>query len=351
MAWFAPTYKMLLEPWRELKRTLAPVISRVNDTERRIELITGGAIDCWSLDDPNAGRGYKYKRVVVDEAAMVGRLEEAWTQAIRPTLADFEGDAYFLSTPKGRDYFWRLWTMGQDALNDSFRSWRYPTVANPYIKPSEVEAARLNLPERAFLQEYLAEFLEESGGVFRGVAAAVDTGVKSRDGVGPYTIGVDLARVEDFTVISVLDSESRQVYHERFNQISWERQVGAVKRVAEMFPNSKVRVDATGVGDPIFERLRGLGLRVDPFKFTSQSKEALIDNLAMLIEQGRIRLLDVPEQTTELMAYEYQMTPSRNVRMNAPAGMHDDCVIALALSAPEQRYRPGWDQALALMND
>ena len=340
-AWFAPTYKLLLEPWRELKSALKPIVSRVSEQERRIELITGGSIDFWSLDAPDAGRGYKYARAILDEAAMVRDLEEAWTQCIRATLSDFRGDAWFLSTPKGRNFFWQCWTKGQDSLNEEWQSWRFPTLSNPYIHPDEVEAARRGLPERPFQQEYLAEFLEESGGVFRNIQACIDVGQKSpRDRVeGPFTIGADLARVEDFTVLSVTDGQNRQCYFERFNQISWERQISAIQRVAGMFPNSLIRVDATGVGDPIYERLRKLGLRIEPIKFTNQSKEALIDDLAMTLEHEQIRLLDIPEQTAELQAYQYELTPSRNVRMNAPPGMLDDCVIALALSNRTQRRK------------
>lgn len=349
--WFAPTYKLLLEPWRELKACLAPIIRRTSETERRIELVTGGSIDCWSLDDPNAGRGYKYRRVVIDEAAMVRYLEEAWTRAIRPTLTDMRGDAYFLSTPKGRDFFWRLWTRGQNDRDNEFRSWRYPTTANPFITIDEVEAARQMLPERAYQQEYLAEFIEESGGVFRGVSASIDRGsVSGRAGTGPFTIGVDLARVEDFTVITVVDAECKQVYYERFNQVSWERQINAIDQAASRYPGATIRVDATGVGDPIYEQLRRRGLRVSPFRFTSQSKEALIENLAILIESGRLRLLDIAEQESELLAYQYDITPGGHVRMNAPQGMHDDTVIALALAVPETRTLPKWDTALSLMD-
>jgi hypothetical protein len=91
--------------------------------------------------------------------------------------------------------------------------------------------------------------------------------------------------------------------------------------------------DSTGVGDPPFEQLRKAGVPVRGYAFTNASKEALIDNLALKIEQGAVRLMDIPAQTNELLAYQYELTPSRNVRMNAPEGMHDDCVIGLALAA------------------
>ncbi len=325
---------MLAEIWREAREILLPVARRVSVQEHRIELITGGVVDMWSLEAADSTRGRKYKRVVLDEAAMVPNLTDAWNAVIRPTLTDYIGDAWFLSTPKGQNFFWQLYNQGQDEHYPEFASWTMPTTANPIISPSEVEAARLSLPERVYQQEYLAAFLEESGGVFRMVREAVDKGRTENEDAAKgqeYSLGVDLARVEDFTVLDVLDASGRQVYHERFNQISWERQISAIVRVARAY-NAQTFLDSTGVGDPIFEALRGHGIRVQGYQFTNQSKEAIINALALAFENGERRLMDISAQTAELSAYQYELTPSRNVRMNAPEGMHDDCVIALALA-------------------
>jgi hypothetical protein len=332
-AWFSPTYKMLSDLWRETRRVVAPVTERVNAQEHRIELVTGGVIDMWSLENPDSVRGRKYKRAVIDEAAMVPNLADAWNYVVRPTLTDFEGDGWFLSTPKGRNFFWHLHEWGQDPHRPEYASWQMPTLANPFIKASEVEDARQNLPERVYQQEYLAQFLEDAGGVFRGVSECVDKGrTQNEPATTPGNVlGVDLARVEDFTVLTVLNPAGRQVYHERFNEIKWERQIATIERVAKQY-HATVYLDSTGLGDPIFEQLRGRGFQIHGYQFTNASKEALIDSLAMALENGRRRLMDVPAQTTELLAYQYELTPSRNVRMNAPAGMHDDCVIALALA-------------------
>lgn len=99
--YFAPTYKLLEGTFREMFKTLEPVISRKHDNQR-IELITGGEIEFWSLDNPQAGRSRKYKRAIIDEAAFVKELWEAWTKAVRATLTDLKGDAWFMSTPKGK---------------------------------------------------------------------------------------------------------------------------------------------------------------------------------------------------------------------------------------------------------
>jgi hypothetical protein len=335
VGWFAPTYKFLRDVYGDFARILAPITTSASRQEGRIELATGGRVEFWTLDRPDAGRSRKYRRVVIDEAAKVPDLGRAWNEDIRPTLADFRGEADFYSTPKGMNFFWVAHGWGLSADHPEWASWTMPTAANPYIDPAEVEAARRGMPERAFQQEFLATFLEDGGGVFRNVRACIDAG--RTDNEPPWrdsgcVLGVDLARVEDFTVLCVLDPAGRQVYFERFNQISWERQIAAVCRAADAY-RAAVVVDCTSVGDPIYERLRDAGLHVTPYHFTNATKTTLVDGLAMRLERGTLRLMDVPEQANELLAYQYELTSSRNVRTAAPAGMHDDCVMALALAA------------------
>jgi len=161
VAYFAPTYKMLMEVWREVNQTLYGVINNKSETEKRIELYGGGVIDFWSLEDPNSIRGRKYKRGVLDEAAIARNLEEAWLKVIRPTLTDLQGDAWFLSTPKGKNnYFYDLFQM-PDRFAD-WRCWQMPTSTNPHILPEEIEQARSQLDPLTFAQEYLASFVTEN---------------------------------------------------------------------------------------------------------------------------------------------------------------------------------------------
>jgi predicted phage terminase large subunit-like protein len=164
-AWFAPTYRMMLDTFREVADTLRPVASKINASDHRIELVTGGVIDMWSLDVPDVARGRKYARVIINEAAMVPELARTFQNVIRPTLADYAGDAWFLSTPKGHNDFYNLY---QRALeNEDYRSWTYPTSANPYIPSSEIEAMRRDMSDTAFRQEILAEFVAVEGALFQ----------------------------------------------------------------------------------------------------------------------------------------------------------------------------------------
>jgi predicted phage terminase large subunit-like protein len=172
VAWFAPTYKILDETWSRMERALAPLTRRRDTQQKRLELKTGGVLEFWTLDIPDPARSRAYARVVIDEAAMVPKLRTLWEQSIRPTLTDYQGDAWFPSTPKpralhdGAAFFRELYERGQ-AEDGDWKSWRMPSVTNPYLSTEEIEAARLELPELVFRQEYLAEFVDFEGGLVK----------------------------------------------------------------------------------------------------------------------------------------------------------------------------------------
>ena len=161
VGYFAPTYKMLMEVWRHMNNICFGIIAHKNEQEKRIELAGGGIMDFWSLDSPDSIRGRKYKRVVLDEAAVVPNLKSSWTEVIRPMLTDMQGDGWFLSTPKGKNnYFYDLFKNAEQYQN--WKSWQMPTVSNPHISPAEVEEACGQLDPLTFAQEYLASFVTEN---------------------------------------------------------------------------------------------------------------------------------------------------------------------------------------------
>ncbi len=330
VAWGAPHYKFLAEPFREIKRRLGPVCRRSATDEKRLEALTGGSIDFWTLSDENAGRGHRYGLWVIDEAAMVPRLKSVFEEAIRPTLTDLGGSCWLLSTPKGRGFFWRLFERGRSG-EAGWKSWQLPTCGNPAIDPGEVDSAKAMLPGLVFRREYLAEFVADEGRVFRGVLECVGKSrrVEPTGGGHRYVAGIDLGRLQDWTVVTVLEDGVRQVWFERMRGDSWERQVSRLSEVCSRFGCPAV-VDATGLGDPVCEMLRAKGVVVDGVRFTSGVKEQLVQTLALALERGSLELLDEPVQTEELLNFGYESLDGR-VRLEADHG-HDDCVVALALA-------------------
>ena len=344
VAWFAPSYKLQLEPWRDLVNILKPVTTRKNATERRIELMTGGVVEFWSLDDKDAARGRKYARIVIDEAAMVKDLGEAWNAALRPTLADYQGDAWLLSTPKGHNFFKRAYDWGQDPLREEWRSWTRPTSDNPFIKPEEVEAMATTMPERLYKQEILAEFIEDGGLVFRRVREAATATKRDKPRSGhSYVFGVDWGKLQDFTVITVIDETTKEeVFKDRFNQIDYTIQLTRLKALAKRFNPRKIIAEKNSMGEPLVEQLFRSGLPVEAFQTTNDSKQAAIDALALGFEKGEIKILPDEVAISELQAYEIERLPSGRFRYNAPEGMHDDCVMSMALAWQEVSKPQTW---------
>lgn len=350
VAWFSPTYRMLSDAWRVVREILQPVTTTARADEHRIELVGGGTIDMWSLDSADTARGRRYGLVVVDEAAMADNLEAAWQNVIRPTLTDLRGGAWFMSTPRGHNYFWRLWTQGQDDTQNDWRSWRMPTSANPYIDGAEIEAARRQLPEQVFAQEYLAAFIEDSGLVFRRVTDAVMSSTPAAyDKTHSYVAGLDWGKLNDYTVISIIDATTRQqVVCDRFNRIDYGFQLGRLLARYDEWRPWVIVAESNSVGEPLVEQLQRAGLPVRPFLTTPASKTQLIEDLALAFERGALGLLDDPVQTGELLAFAAERLPSGAFRYAAPGGGHDDTVMALALawSAIAQELpasRPGYD--------
>ncbi len=163
VAWLSPTYRMMGEVWRSVKRKLSPAILDSNAAEHRFELHNHSTLDMWSLDNYEAIRGRKHHLVIVDEAAVVRNLKDAWQAAIRATLVDYKGQAYFLSTPRGDNFFKELFDLGQSD-NPEWASWQMPTATNPYIDAGEIEAMRVEMSSRLYEQEIMARFITDLEG-------------------------------------------------------------------------------------------------------------------------------------------------------------------------------------------
>ena len=312
---------------------LAPITARKSETERRIELITSGVVEMWSLDNQDAGRGRKYKRVACDEVALVSNMLDIWNASIRPTLVDYSGDAWFGSTPKGHNGFWQMYQWGADPEQPDWGAWKFTTYDNPYIDPAEVDAMRRTMPERIFQQEVMAEFLDDAGGVFRRVMEAAT--VTALDAALPghqYIAGVDVASLVDFTVVTILDAASKElVYMDRFNRTDYPTLYARLEAAYKRFNVTNMIVEANSIGQPTIDALRERNLMVTAFTTTAGTKQAIIQGLQTAFENGEIRIVSDPVLIGELQAFEATRTAT-GFKYSAPEGMHDDTVMSLAIA-------------------
>jgi hypothetical protein len=333
VGWFAPNYKLLTEVWRDITERFEPVQKRINTQDKRVEYLTGGVLEFWSLENKRAARSRKYARVIIDEAAFCQDLDVMWRRAIRPTLTDLSGDAWFISTPDGRNAFYRMWQFAQD--RPSWYTVQRSSWDNPFLPVADLEDLKQQLPERDYLQEIMAQFISDDGAVFRNVNGAItlDKPITEPDPNSTYVFGVDWGRTNDATVCVVLDVTQKQVvFIDRMVRTGFEIQVGRLRMLWDRWKPTSIIAETNSMGMPLVEQMQKMGMPVRGFTTTNSTKSEVIEKLALAIEKNEIGLLDNPKLIQELIAYTQERTAAGTVKYGAPMGEHDDCVMALAIA-------------------
>ena len=334
VAWTVPTYKNSRPLWRWMKQHFGPLTVDksfgISESERVMTSYRGGFFGVYSADNIDAMRGEWFHLVVNDEAARI--TEEARYDVIEPCVADSDGEIIDISTPHGRNWFFVEFQRGM-ADGVEIASFTAPTSANPMPQIQKAFArARQQLPDRTFRQEWLAEFVAD--GVFfinvRPCATAVP-----RPATPGYThvIGADWARSAggDYTVFLVIDAATRQmVAMQRFAGMDFQSQLARLKRLHRDYPGLIV-AEYNAMGGPLVEALQAAGLPVYGFVTTAASKHEIMTALALAFEQGAIAVFDDPVLLAEMESYEQKQRAGLPA-YSAPAGMHDDTVMALAMA-------------------
>lgn len=329
--WLAPTYAMTNVGWTPIYNHALNIPGvDISMSDRRVKFANGGVIEVRSADNPQNLRSNAWDFVVFDEAAYI--KQETWTEVIRPTLADRHGRALFISTPRGRNWFWELYQKGIAAEPDWF-SVQYSTFDNPHIDPDEITAAQAELSETIFQQEFLADFVDEAGGVFRRVQeAATSKRIDEPEKDHQYVAGVDLAMTTDYTVITVMDStDHKVVWTDRFTRCDQPVIEDRIEAAIKRFGCISAWVEENGIGLPIVAGLRRKGLPVRPFTTTNASKTEVIQTLQSDFGHGNIKIIDDKVLIGELLSFESKKTAT-GFTYSAPPGSHDDTVMSLAIA-------------------
>lgn len=331
--WLVPTYQTAGQVWRDVKAACSQLAGlRVNEAERRMDLANGGMLAIRSTFYADNLRGAGLDLAVLDEAAFMAPT--VWPEVVRPMLLEREGSALFLSSPNGRNWFWEVYQQGLDTANRQWRSFRFSSYDNPLIAQGELEDIHQMTPERVWRAEYLAEFVDDEGQVFRSIREAATAALDATPVQGrQYVAGLDWGRQNDYTVIAIIDADSREmVAMDRFRQMNWARQRQRLQSFCDQWQPAVIWAESNSIGGPNIEALQEAGLPVRAFQMTAQSKGPLIQALALAIEKEDIALLPDETLLNELAAYAEETLPGGGYRYGAPAGLHDDTVIATALA-------------------
>jgi len=332
--WVAPVYSQAKIAFRRAKAGLPKSLYVANESELTLTLLNGTVIWFKTAEIPDNLYGEDVWAAVLDEATRM--KEEAW-HAVRSTLTATQGPVRIIGNVHGRkNWAYRLARKaegGEEGYHYA-KLTAHDAIEGGILAAAEVEDARLALPKAVFEELYLAIATEDGSCPFdiRAIADCV-----APLGAPPaVAIGWDLARGKragsDWTVGIALNATRAVCGFDRF-QAPWSLQV---QRIRWLTGNTAALVDATGVGDPIVEELQRGGGNYEGFNFTSQSKQQIMEELALVISQRAIRF---PEDVvSELESFEYEYTRT-GVRYSAPEGLNDDKVCALALA--NHHFREG----------
>ncbi len=337
--------------WDKAKIWLHPLIARglvyKNENRRIMEIqldnTRTGRLRVKTGQTSDILRGDDADLIVFDECALLD--PETWFAVAAPMLADRDGDAVFISTPRRRNWFFHLHQKADMGDDPRWKAWHFTTLANPYLSQIALAELASDMTEETYKQEILAQFLEGEGQVFRRIReAAILSPVEP---IGQRTVmGIDWAKEQDYTVLTVMDRDTKQLLEmDRFNKVDWAFQRERVKLMYDKWHPSVIHGEANSIGSPNLEALWREGLPIRPFTTTARSKPPLIENLVLAFERGDIQILDNPILIGELEAYERKQTALGNSQYSAPNGLHDDCVMSLALCyqvANESLIQSAW---------
>jgi hypothetical protein len=323
--WIAPVYQQAEIAFRRMKSQVSEKDFFIsNESKLTLILPNGARIEFKSGEKPDNLYGDDVYAAVVDEASRM--REESW-YALRSTLTATKGKCKMIGNVKGKkNWFYKLGERARLGEDDYkfFKITAYDAAKEGILDIEEIEQAKRDLPEFVFKELYLAEPGDDNSNPFgldniRKCYAPLSSAI-------PIAFGIDLAKYTDWTVITGLDNMNRVCYTERFQQ-DWQQ---TKERIIKIVGRTPAFVDSTGIGDPVVEDLQRILPNVKGVKFTSQSKQQLIEGLVIEIQQFSVQFMEEP-YGNELENFEYEYTRT-GVKYSAPSGLNDDCVVSLALA-------------------
>ena len=301
-----------------------------NSQKKILKLNNGAFIQFGSAERPELLEGFSYDRTVINEAGIILKKPQLWQNSIEPMTKGTNSKVRFIGTPKGMNLFYQL----SKKNNDRYKSFKFSAYDSPYWSNFELNEIKKNVPEIIFRQEYLAEFIEDSGTVFRNIEEAIcyDERVNF-DFNSTYSIGVDWGQSNDYTVLTVIDVVAKKVIEiDRFNGISWEVQRGRLIALIDKYKPIATVAEKNSIGSPNIEALQRLGHNITPFITTQASKSTIIESLIFAFESKIIKIPNNDILINELKNYEMYKSKNGLFSYSAPQGEHDDTVISLALA-------------------
>ena len=331
--WVSPVYSQTDKVQKELMQAIGDsgIVKSCNYSSNEITLKNGTTILFRSAERYDNIRGLTCDYGVIDEAAFC--KDEAWQEAIRPVFMVRGKKVLFISTPKGKNFFYDLYQLGINEDYPQYKNYTGTSYDTPYIDPIDITDAKKTLPENVFKQEYLAAFIDSGGEVFSNLDK--NTFAAYPQPQGKVFCGIDLGKQEDYTVATFIDSRGQVVDIYRSNAQEWTTMVTEiVTRIRKW--NATTMIEVNSIGDVIFEMVKKQWQDTHPFVTTSKSKQEIVEGLILDMNDTVIK---IPQPQlfswlyNELSMFTYDYNPkTRSIKYGHPSGQHDDTVISLAIA-------------------
>ena len=327
VGWASPTYRQAYKVYEQIVKAFpkdSGIITRKDGQKLQIEFCNGSSMQFFSTERYDNIRGFTFDYLICDEFAFMAT--KAWTEVLRATIMVKGKKVLLISTPKGKNHFFQLFEL--DGVNDQYKSFKMTSYDNPLINPSEIDDAKVTLPDHVFRQEYLAEFLDGGSSIFG------DINFKDAAKGGTHYGGLDIARADDYTVLSIYNQDGQMVFIDRWRHDSWSNIIAKVAKVIEEY-KCNTFVEVNSIGDAVFEMLSKVlndKNLIQPFVTTSKSKQDIIEQLAVANQNKEVSFLKEDWLQKEFDVFSFEYNPkNRTIKYSAPSGFHDDGVMASAI--------------------
>lgn len=313
------------------------IIKSVNQSDMIIEFINGSRLQLIGADNIDRIVGTNPIGVVFSEYSLM--KQDVWN-FLTPILRENDGWAVFIMTPRGINHAYDLM---QTVKNDP--KWFVQTLTvddTKTLTDEQLEEARKEMPSDLFKQEYYCTFLDNGLGFFK----RIDENTYKMEEYQPkelamYQLGVDLAKYNDFTVISPFNLNDFHLQkQDSFNQMDYNLQKARIENAYLKHNKGMIVIDSTGVGEPIFDDLNARGMNITPFRFNKASRTDLLKNLQILLEQDKIKIPNDDVLITELKSMTYSLNENGTTSIQVPDGKHDDRIMSLALAVWQIPQQP-----------
>ena len=331
--WVSPVYSQAQKVQKEIIQAIgeSDIVKSANLSSNEILLNNGSTIIFRSAERYDNIRGITVNAAILDESAFM--KNEAWSEAIRPTTVVKGQKVLFISTPKGKNFFYDLFQLGESPDHPNYQSYKGSSYDTPFINPEEIEDARRTLPEMIFKQEYLAEFIDAGGEVFSNIDK--NTYEVYPRPQGKVYCGIDLGKQSDATVATFIDNTGQVVEIYRNNKVEWTTMVREMLVLIRKW-NATVMVEVNSIGDVIFEQIKKEWQDTHPFITSNKSKVEIIEGLILDMNESTVKIPSerlFPTLYHELSVFTYDYNPkTRTVSYSHPPGLNDDTVISLAIA-------------------